>query len=125
MRRLRWMPVLLSVAAVSLAGCEGQESAKIHTTSQAPLAAEAAADDADLQAARDELIRGKVQLDAARNRNYELQQHVDDLEQQLTNFDQKGLAAKIAALQYRNAGLAKEVDEMKKQLAGVRDGSLD
>ena len=122
MHRLRWM-LLLSVAAVSLAGCEGQESAKVHPASQAPLVA--ARNDADLQAARDESIRVKVQLDAARNRNYELQQHVDDLEQQMTTFDEKGLAAKIAELQYRNAGLAKDVAELKKQLAGVRDGSID
>jgi len=121
MRRLRWVPLLLSVAAVSLAGCESQESAKINPASQAPLAAE----DADLRAARDELIRVKVHLDAARNRNYELQQHVDDLEQQMTKFDEKGLAAKITALQYRNAGLAKDVGELKKRLARIRDANLN
>ena len=123
MLRLRWMPLLLGVAAISLVGCEGQESAKINTTATAPLTA--SADDADLRAARDELIRVKVQRDSARNRNYELQQHVDVLEQQMTKFDAKGLAAKIAALQYRNAGLAKDIGEMKKQLAKIRDANMN
>ena len=123
MRRLRWIPLLLSVAAVSLAGCAGQESAKVSPASQAPLATPA--EDADLQAARDESIRVKVQLDAARNRNYELQQHVDDLEQQMTKFDKKGLAAKITELQYRNAGLAKDVGELKTKLAKIRDANLN
>jgi predicted nucleic acid-binding Zn-ribbon protein len=113
----------MAVMAVSLVGCDGQESAKVKSASPAPLATPA--EEADLRAARDEMIRVQVQLDSARNRNYELQQHVDDLEQQMTKFDKKGLAAKIAELQYRNAGLAKDIGEMKKQLAKIRAANLN
>ena len=120
MRRFHTVLLPLAAAAMLLTGCDAQESAKIQ-----PAAPAAPADDPELRTARDEMIRVKVQLGAARNRNYELQQHVDDLEQQMTKFDEKGFAAKIQELQYRNAGLAKDVAELKKRLAGVRDGSID
>ena len=123
MRRFCRLLMLLAVAGVSLVGCDGQESAKVKSASQAPLATPA--EEADLRAARHELIRVKVQLDSARNRNYELQQHVDDLEQQMTKFDKKGLAAAIAELQYRNARRAKDIGEMKKQLAKIRAANLN
>jgi len=115
--------MFLTVAATVLAGCEAQESAKIRPAASARPTAPT--DDPELRAVRDELIRVTVQLEAARNRNYELQQHVDDLEQQMTKFDKEGFAAKIQKLQYRNAGLTKNVGELKKKLARIRAENLN
>jgi len=101
---------LAAIALLVLAGgCEPQGQAQMNTSSGQGLSADMAKVQTDLAATRSE-------LEQAQGRNYDLQQRIVSLNQQLAGFDKGGLLKKIAETERAGNELSNQLASLRREL---------